>query len=81
MPARGLRGELRKDAVTSVSEDFNLHFRAELFNILNHPNFDDPGASVFGSSPGVPRSAVGCIRSTVTTSRQIQFGLKITFDI
>jgi hypothetical protein len=53
----------------------NLQFRAELFNLLNHANFNSPNAVVF-TPTGVSPTA-GLITSTATTSRQIQFGLKL----
>jgi hypothetical protein len=61
----------------SVTERAKLQFRAEFFNILNHANFNTPNAVVFTPS-GVSPTA-GVITSTSTTSRQIQFGLKLLF--
>ncbi len=60
---------------TRIRERLNLQFRAELFNILNHANFNTPNAVVF-TPTGVSPTA-GVITSTSTTSRQIQFGLKL----
>ncbi|HET6198873.1 MAG TPA: carboxypeptidase regulatory-like domain-containing protein [Candidatus Acidoferrales bacterium] len=60
---------------TQIRERFNLEFRAELFNILNRANFNTPNAVVFTPS-GVSPTA-GVITSTSTTSRQVQFGLKL----
>ncbi len=60
---------------THVSERTNLQFRAELFNVLNRANFGTPNAIVF-TPTGVSPTA-GVITSTSTTSRQIQFGLKL----
>ena len=51
---------------------------AEFFNIINHANFAHPRANVFTSSGGI-RGSIGRISRTVTTSRQIQLALKITF--
>ena len=61
-----------------------LQFRAECFNVPNHPNFAVPsGRTAFtGVNPdGSPIVAPtwGRITSTVTTSRQIQLGLKLAF--
>ena len=61
----------------AVREGRNLQFRAEFFNILNHANFNTPNAVVF-TPTGVSPTA-GVITSTSTTSRQIQFGVKILF--
>ena len=60
---------------TAFASGLNLQFRAELFNLLNHANFNTPNAVVFTPS-GVSPTA-GVITSTSTTSRQIQFGLKL----
>jgi len=61
-----------------------LQFRAECFNLPNHPNFAIPsGRTAFTgvNADGTPIVAPtwGRITSTVTTSRQIQLGLKLTF--
>jgi len=58
-----------------LHEPLNLQFRAELFNVLNRANFNTPNAVVFTPS-GVSPTA-GLITSTSTTSRQIQFALKL----
>ena len=63
-----------------------IQFRAEFFNIFNRPNFGLPDPTIF-NNPGffVPtflatrRGAAGRISNTTSTSRQIQFGLKILF--
>jgi hypothetical protein len=60
---------------TRIRERLNLQFRAEIFNLLNRANFNLPNAVVFTPS-GVSPTA-GAITSTSTTSRQIQFGLKL----
>jgi hypothetical protein len=60
---------------TRIRERLSLQFRAEFFNTLNRANFNTPNAIVFTPS-GVSPTA-GVITSTATTSRQIQFGLKL----
>jgi hypothetical protein len=67
-----------------IGRDRRLQFRAECFNLPNHPNFAVPsGRTAFtGVNPdGTPIIAPtwGRITSTVTTSRQIQLGLKLMF--
>ena len=62
---------------TSISEGLRTQFRAEVFNVANHPNFALPAAGIFTASGRNPTA--GQITQTVTTSRQIQFGLKFVF--
>ena len=61
----------------AIRERARVQFRAEFFNVLNHPNFSTPNAIVF--SNGAVSSSAGLITSTTTTSRQIQFGVKLMF--
>ena len=59
-----------------------MQFRAELFNPLNHPNFALPNASVFAqgvNGGGSINPTFGKITLTTTSSRQIQFALKLMF--
>jgi hypothetical protein len=62
---------------TRLSERCHLQFRAEFFNLPNHPNFGTPNPVVFSGAAFSPTA--GLITSTATTSRQIQFGLKLIF--
>jgi hypothetical protein len=59
----------------SINEQWNLQFRAEAFNVLNHANFAPPNAVVFAGNNY--SSSAGVITRTATTSRQIQFALKL----
>ncbi len=65
----------------AIHERLNLQFRAELFNLLNRANFNTPNLILAVLPPGstVPQAnpAAGAITSTSTTSRQVQFGLKL----
>jgi hypothetical protein len=80
----GLDLAIQKDTKPRIlGEAGNVQFRAEFFNILNHPNFSEPNSAVF---PGTltdttenPNSSAGQITSTVGTSRQIEFSLKVVF--
>ena len=78
----------KNNHVHFFSEDVNIQFRAELFNILNHTNFAPPNATnilIFATTGTGPTSVItpvpssGAITSTATTSRQIQFALKFTW--
>ncbi|MEP6714935.1 MAG: carboxypeptidase regulatory-like domain-containing protein [Terriglobia bacterium] len=60
-----------------LRERTDLQFRAECFNVVNHANFASPNPIVFTN--GAISPSAGLITSTVTSSRQIQFGLKLIF--
>lgn len=49
-----------------LTDEVELHFRADAFNLLNHPNFEDPlgndlslGSMLFGSGLFLPNSVFG----------------------
>jgi Carboxypeptidase regulatory-like domain len=66
---------------TAIRERLNLQFRAEIFNLLNRANFNTPNLIVFtpptATNPSGLSGTAGAITSTSTTSRQVQFGLKL----
>jgi hypothetical protein len=76
-----------------LGERVTSQFRLEMFNILNHPNFNAPSTTAFtgqttkasqvaaGGNYGLTTPATfGIITSTIQNlGRQIQFGLKLTF--
>jgi hypothetical protein len=64
---------------TAVTERVKLQFRAEFFNLLNRANFSTPNTVVFSSANSGPSPTAGVITATSSTSRQIQFGLKLLF--
>src|SRR5467141_2408808 len=76
--------------VKKISESFNVQFRAEFFNILNHANFavpvtpdhtdifDSTGKSLNPLLPPFDGSA-GVLTSTNTPGREIQFALKLVW--
>ena len=61
-------------------EGIGLNFRAEVFNLFNHPQFATPNST---GSLGIPDLNVplgfGSISATVNNPRLFQFGLKLTF--
>ncbi len=63
---------------TQIKERFSVQFRAEAFNLLNHPNFGQPvnnlAAGTFGQI-----LATRTTRGDLGSSRQIQLGIKLIF--
>jgi hypothetical protein len=69
---------VKNDHIKRVSENFNIQFRAEFFNILNHVNFAPPISNLEAiDASGNPVPGFGQITTTQTDSREIQFGVKI----
>jgi hypothetical protein len=61
-----------------LPRESNLQFRAEFFNVLNHPQFNPPNVTADSASFGVISSAEGS-SGTAESPRQIQFALRITY--
>ena len=88
-----LTGPGLTDADVSLVKNLTLHdqlhtqFRVEYFNVLNHTNLTTPNAVVFSTGPtpakpgAVPALSptAGVVTGTATTSRQLQFALKLLF--
>lgn len=66
--------------VKRISETAKLQFRLEIYNILNHTNFNAPTDNFqLYDGAGNPVATAGLIDQTVTTARQIQLALKLNF--
>lgn len=94
-PAQGVLGDLGRNTLRGPSfvdldfsifknfsfsnERYHLQFRAEAFNILNHPNFGVQTTAVFNKQGSPLASAENLLPPTLTTSRQLQLGLKFDF--
>jgi hypothetical protein len=91
-PAAGTYGNVGRDGLTgpgmatldfsalktiAIRERLKLQFRAEFFNILNRANFGVPNTVVYTAANSAPSPTAGVVTSTASTSRQIQFGLKM----
>jgi Carboxypeptidase regulatory-like domain len=58
-------------------EGWRVDFRAEFFNLFNHPQFGAPGGNGDGADFNTPQFAV--INYTVNNPRLVQFALKLAF--
>jgi hypothetical protein len=78
----------KNNQIKKISENFNVQFRLEMFNIFNHANFAPPGpgdgntdifdatgASLAPSGGGT----AGVLLRTTIPERQIQFAIKFIF--
>ena len=75
-------GLINLDAVLSknltLGRGLRAQVRFEMFNVLNRANFANPSQIVVFDAAG-PVASAGRITSTVTSSRQLQFGVKLMF--
>jgi Carboxypeptidase regulatory-like domain len=80
-----INGEVHKNF--RIREAHQVQFRAEAFNLLNHPNFGGPNGNILQGAayPGAPANAphigFGAINTLASgiPMRQLQLGLKYTF--
>jgi hypothetical protein len=65
--------------IRKISEAANLQFRAEIFNIANHPNYAFPIANNLSpiDNTGTQTAGFGTLTQTQGSERQIQFALKL----
>jgi len=68
-----------KDIPLAFREGTDLQFRAEFFNLFNHPQFYMGGAGGSGEQDINASSTFGVINNTVNNARLIQFALKLRF--
>jgi len=68
-----------------VTEKISMNFRAEAFNLLNHPVYANPSGSI-GSNPASPSANFGRVTSILNsgavgtgTPRRLQFALRVIF--
>jgi hypothetical protein len=72
----------KNHSIKKISESFNVQFRAEFFNILNHANFalpTTPDRTDIFDSTGTPTGIAGQLTKTTTPGREIQFALKFAW--
>jgi hypothetical protein len=70
----------KNNPIRRISETFNVQFRAEIFNILNHTNFVPPlpysGNSIFNED-GSRVGGSGFMDQLATQPRDVQFAIKV----
>ena len=70
---------VKDNHIKKLGENFNVQFRAELFNIFNRTNFAPPSDHLIALDPN-PQSGFGLLDNpTQVPMREIQFALKIVF--
>jgi hypothetical protein len=69
----------KRTKFASISETFNIEFRAEFFNLFNRPNFLNPNATLGSPTFGLIRGTRADVVTALPASRIIQFALKIGF--
>jgi hypothetical protein len=77
----------KNNHIRRISENFNVQFRVEMFNILNHANFAPPGPGdgntdlfdATGASLAGAGGTAGVLLRTTIPERQIQFAIKFIF--
>jgi Carboxypeptidase regulatory-like domain len=70
---------LIKNFPMSFREGMNLQFRAEFFNLFNHPQFFMSGLGDSGQQDINTPSSFGVINNTVNNPRLLQFALRLAF--
>jgi hypothetical protein len=70
----------KNNYISRISESFNVQFRVEVFNLFNHTNFSPPNSNnqqLFDGSGRLTGAAGQLSAPTVTSSRQLQFAVKV----
>jgi hypothetical protein len=85
---------VKNNPIKKFGDQFNIQFRAELFNIFNRVNYANPlkaATQLFSAAPaptaatptpalvGPAIASSGALTATATSSRQTQFAIKVVF--
>lgn len=72
---------VKDSRVARLGADGRVEIRFEVFNLLNRANFGVPNLTAFaGAADGEqPLANFGRIRSTITSARQMQLGVRVRF--
>ena len=74
----------KNNYIRRISENFNVQFRAEFYNIMNHtdfqlPNPNDGNSDIFDATGKPLPGSAGVLVSTSVPQREIQFALQVIF--
>jgi hypothetical protein len=70
----------KNNYVRKISETFNVQFRAEMFNVLNHTNFaPTSNDSMLAATDGTVSAQFGQLNSTQVDNREIQLAVKFVW--
>jgi hypothetical protein len=71
---------IKETRLSKLKESMGLEFRAEVFNLFNRANFDQPSATLFDRS-GARTAGAGAISNTISNApaRQIQLAVRLSF--
>jgi hypothetical protein len=68
----------KNNYIRKISETFNVQFRAEMFNVLNHTNFaPSSNLNPFADEFGNPDPTFGQLTATQVPNREIQLAIKL----
>ncbi len=72
---------VKNTGIGALGAGARVQVRVEVFNLLNRPNFATPDRVVFDAATEIeaPRATAGRINRTITSSRQVQLGVKLLF--
>ena len=72
---------VKNNRLPVIGSNGQAQFRVEVFNLLNRANFAVPNRTVFAAAPAdeAPLPTAGRITRTVTSARQLQLDIKVTF--
>ena len=68
-----------KDFPLSLRENMNLQFRAEFFNLFNHPQFFMSGLGYYGLQDVNTLPTFGAVNQQLNNPRLMQFALRLNF--
>jgi hypothetical protein len=93
-PATGYFGNVRRDSLvgpglsqfdfsvvkdTAIEQGVHIQFRTGFYNLLNQVSFRTPNEITYVSATSLVSPTGGLVTATATNSRQIQFGVKVSF--